>query len=141
MPYYYISNPRMEPNITAQAEAPSTKKARTLYLDYLVRNNVISWSERGKVRPFLVVDKMEEDEFPTRVQLSWYKQPEDLEPEMDLSIEPHEVPQTPISQFEPEELEPDDSDEEESDDIVNATIKGVFGNSPIMNLSKKSKGF
>jgi len=51
--------------------APSTKRARTVFLDYLVRNDEIDWSQRGETRKKIKVTKSEEGEMKADVVLDY----------------------------------------------------------------------
>lgn len=88
MPAYYVHIPDSEAP-TAEVSASSTKHARTAYLDYLSRNNLIAWSERQSTRSLVRVSRMDPGEIRTQVQLDY-----DMTPEPEAVIE--EVPTTDI---------------------------------------------
>jgi hypothetical protein len=52
-------------------DAPSTKRARTAFLDYLSRNKHIRWSERGEVRRHIKVNKSFPGELEADVTLEY----------------------------------------------------------------------
>jgi hypothetical protein len=56
---------------TAEVEAASTKHARTAYLDYLSRNNLIDWNERQAWRSKTLAKRMQPGEFKTQVVLDY----------------------------------------------------------------------
>ena len=66
--YIYIPNSRMP---TAEVEATSTRHARTAYLDYLSRNNLIGWGDRQAVRGHIKVNRMQPGEMQTQVKLEY----------------------------------------------------------------------
>jgi hypothetical protein len=67
---YYVTHPNLAQ--TALVHAPSTDKARTVFLDWLERNFIISRSDRQKWRRNMVAAKMEDPvEVGAEVEL-WY---------------------------------------------------------------------
>ena len=69
MPTYLTFIPGFE--INAEVDAPSTKQARTSYLDYLQRNNYIGWDQRQAYRKKVKTDRMEPGERATTIQLDY----------------------------------------------------------------------
>ncbi len=56
MPYYYVTHPNL--GFSATIEAPSTEKARTVYLDYMERKGRVSRSSRQDLRRNMVADRI-----------------------------------------------------------------------------------
>jgi ribosomal protein S8 len=50
---YVITDPQFD--ISALVYAPNTKRAKTVFLDYLTRHGYIDWWTRSKHRPRLIV--------------------------------------------------------------------------------------
>jgi len=69
MPTYLTFIPGFK--INAEINAPSTKQARTSYLDYLQRNNYIGWDQRQAYRKKVKTDRMEPGEIATTIQLDY----------------------------------------------------------------------
>ena len=69
MPTYLASHPEI--GLTAQVEAPSTRKARTTYLDYLSRNQLIDWRTRQSYRENIPVKRIDPGEVDVDVELSY----------------------------------------------------------------------
>lgn len=53
---YYVTHPNL--SVTALIDAPSTEKARTTFLDYLERRNLISRTDRQYWRRNMVAERM-----------------------------------------------------------------------------------
>jgi len=154
MATYYVHIPNSEAP-TAEVEASSTKHARTAYLDYLSRNGIITWQSRQTVRPLIKASRMNPGETQTQVKL-----------EYSLQEVPTREVQAPPQQLTPEEEERFEeyntgaaegltTEERErfasmGGDFVPtreypippaASNKAdLFGSSPIVKLSRKSKG-
>lgn len=58
MSYYYTTHPNL--SVTALIDAPSTEKARTTFLDYLERRNLISRADRQYWRKNMITKRMED---------------------------------------------------------------------------------
>jgi hypothetical protein len=70
MALYYISHPSVEQK--ASVEAPSTDKARTTFLDWLERQNLIRRGDRQLIREGLMTKRLKDGEtFPVDVELSY----------------------------------------------------------------------
>ncbi len=69
MTTYYVFKPGFE--ITAEVQASNTKHARTAFLDYLSRNNLVNWNERQGLRASLKAVRMDPSEYQTSVQLEY----------------------------------------------------------------------
>ena len=75
-------------------DAPSTKRARTAFLDYMSRNKHIKWSERSEVRRHIKVNKS----FPGETEA-------DVVLEYDLVAGGAEGPVPPVGEEEPMKIE------------------------------------
>ena len=64
MPTYFVMHPNLE--IKATVDAPSTEKARTVFLDYLERQGSIDRATRHTLRRNLVASRLED---PNEVQV------------------------------------------------------------------------
>jgi hypothetical protein len=70
MAYYYITHPDIP--VKASVEAPTTEKARTVYLDYLERHRIVRRSQRQSLRPLMILKRMDSrDEILTDITLSY----------------------------------------------------------------------
>jgi len=144
MATYYVFHPNVE--VTAEVEAPDTKKARTTYLDYLARSGRISWDQRGNLRDGIKIDQMQPGEMQTSVALN-YSRDAEPEEEMELPGPPPELEEyeAPPEYGPPEESPPDEID---ASMLVPAPMetqargtpmRRMYGKSPIMDLSKGVK--
>jgi len=70
MTVYYVHIPGSEAP-TAEVDASSTKHARTAYLDYLSRNGTIGWRDRQLTRKFIKVNRMQPGEIQTQIKLEY----------------------------------------------------------------------
>lgn len=95
---YYVFVPGYR--ITAEVrDAPSTKHARTSFLDFLVRQRRIPWAQRSKVRRRMKVVKVKPGEIPASVVLD-YDMPE---PYTELPIQEAPYTEDIIGELEREE--------------------------------------
>lgn len=70
MSTYYVTHPNL--SITALVQAPATEKARTTFLDYLERRDLIGRADRQYWRRNMVAERMEYPEDVTAdVELSY----------------------------------------------------------------------
>lgn len=83
---YYVQVPGTE-FPTAEVEASSAKHARTAYLDYLSRNNLIGWGDRQSWRPKILAKRMQSGEIKTQVYLDYSAK---TIPEAEVSAPPTE---------------------------------------------------
>lgn len=58
MSTYYTTHPNL--SVTALVDAPTTEKARTTFLDYLERRNLISRADRSYWRKNMVAERMDD---------------------------------------------------------------------------------
>jgi hypothetical protein len=58
MSVYYVTHPNID--ISAKVTAPSTEKARTVFLDYLERVGKLRRSMRGRLRENMVAEKLQD---------------------------------------------------------------------------------
>ena len=61
--------------ISAEVEAPSSRKAETVYMDFLTRNKIVPWKERGKLKPFIQISRTEPGSKAADVQLVYLLKP------------------------------------------------------------------
>ena len=99
---YYVSMPGSN-FPTAEVLASSTKHARTAYLDYLSRNNLIGWKDRQAWRTKIVTKRMQPGEIQTQVFLDYSAStvPETVvqaPPQTEMPVEEEEVVEEPITQ-------------------------------------------
>lgn len=144
MPTYYANIPDTEAP-TAEITASSTKHARTVYLDYLSRNNLISWRDRQATRGLVKVSQMQPGEIRTQVQLDY-----DMSPGTETMIEEAPVQQRPATFREgatDEEILEDVKMWDEAEKLAEKypeqqvqTSYDPLGSSPIAKLSRKTKG-
>lgn len=159
---YYVHIPDSQ-FPTAEVEASSTKHARTVYLDYLSRNGQISWQQRQNTRPAIKVSRMQPGEFQTQIHLEYELKEEPPVKEIEAppaDIDVGEFTETP-AEFSPEELEEVKRREvsgyyeqsspltgvrgntirdEKGRPIAQPQQREPFGSSPIVELSRKSRG-
>lgn len=87
---YYVEDRSL--GVSAEVEAPDTKKARTTFVDYLqIDRNLIEWGDRSAVRKRLMVDRIDPASVSDVPVISYYHKT--AEPVEDLDI-----PTTPQSQ-------------------------------------------
>lgn len=58
MNVYYVTHPNLD--LSAKVTAPSTEKARTVFLDYLERVGKLRRSRRGQLRGNMVAEKLQD---------------------------------------------------------------------------------
>lgn len=68
-------------------DAPSTKRARTVFLDYLARNKYIKWDDRGEVRRHIKVNKVFPGEIEADVILDYNLVPGSAESQVPIGTE------------------------------------------------------
>lgn len=68
-------------------DAPSTKRARTVFLDYLARNKYIKWDDRGEVRRHIKVNKVFPGEIEADVILDYNLVPGSAENQVPIGTE------------------------------------------------------
>ena len=68
-------------------DAPSTKRARTVFLDYLARNKYIKWDDRGEVRRHIKVNKVFPGEIEADVILDYNLVPGSAEAQVPIGKE------------------------------------------------------
>ena len=78
MPSYSVFAPGTGIDLVASVDAPNTKQARTVYLDYLSRNGKISWNDRQAMRSYLKVVKDSEGTMEADVHLDYDMNEEDV---------------------------------------------------------------
>ena len=66
---YYVTHPMIDR--TAVVFAPSTEKARTTFLDWLERNNLIRRSDRQNFRADMVAQRLDDPGVPSDVELHY----------------------------------------------------------------------
>jgi len=128
MPSYFVHIPGTEAP-TAEVEASNTKHARTAYLDYLSRNNLIGWQDRQAVRERVHVGKMEPGSLRTEIQLDYtaYTAPEqeiEVPPELGQVPVEEEYEETPELPYEPE---------------PQPQAQDPYAGSPIVELSRRRR--
>ena len=156
MATYFVMIPNTELP-TAEVGAPDSRHARTTYLDYLSRNNIIEYSNRGRVRGMIITQKMEPGEMQTDLKLDYrVEEPgiEDITGEMSAQGPPQDY-ERESEEFEPDEeyeyskrtspgYEPEQPRTMPSDEAmrreVSPDLTKIYGQSPIMDLSKRTKG-
>lgn len=138
MPTYFVFRPEME--ITAEVNAPDKRHARTAYLDYLARNGMIGWSDRGTVRKTVKAVKAEPGEFEATVILDYgISEPAEEKylgfpeepPEAALAMEEEGEEEEYPGYYEEEGVDEEDWKEEEEELPIR---------SPIMELSRRVGG-
>ena len=66
---YYLTHPRIDK--AAVVYAPSTEKARTTFLDWLERNNIIRRAHRNFFRKDMIAERIEDPNVPCDVVLNY----------------------------------------------------------------------
>ena len=66
---YYLTHPRL--GKTAVVYAPTTEKARTTFLDWLERNNLIRRANRSFFRRDMITERIEDPDVPRDVTLNY----------------------------------------------------------------------
>ena len=157
---YYVFHPSL--GVTADVEAPDTRHARTVYLDYLARNDLIPWSQRLEYRKGVRAVRMSPGEIPTSVSLAYgesFSSEELTVPSMPVEgqnpdtlvlqdegaheqLPEEDLQPTPVSALTPiprsqAPAMPDEFVESQAPTISSQ----VFGDSPISRVSKMSGGF
>ena len=97
---YYVAIPGTN-FPTAEVSASSSKHARTAYLDYLSRNNLVSWRDRQAIRPKIVTKRMQPGEIQTQVFLDYSAK---TIPETEVQVPPQAT--TPVEEEIVEEEQP-----------------------------------
>jgi len=150
---YYLFSSQVD--TTAEVESQSPEKAITKYLSYLVDSGQIAHTERGSIRPFVRWSHIEPGEFNTDVKLSQAG----IEY---LKSSPSEVSSLPtqegqyLQQSQPQgyygEAAGDYGSSPNSGALAPSVLPAsnvgvlpgqsdsIFGDSPIMALSQKSRG-
>ena len=144
MPLYYVTHPNIDISATVHG-APSTEKARTMFLDWLERRGRIRRSRRGYYREDMVAERMSgEGEITSDVDL--YYGGEDRQPVVRYTLgEPtrREVPAADMRGEAEEELEREPSPEEDEVqpvELYDAETRQVRRRSPIAEASLGSLG-
>ena len=132
MSTYYVTAPGA--SITAEVDAPDSRHARTTFLDYLSRSRMIPWGARQTVRKQLMTKKIQPGSIATSVQLS-YNTKEPTPEVVTAEPEPQQIEQPATQQ---EIVQPQTV--AVGNETVNPMRRSVLGNSPIANLSRKSRG-
>lgn len=142
MPDYVVFAPGTGINLVAGVEAPSTKHARTVYLDYLSRNGQVSWNQRQELRKHIKVMKDTEGAMDADIYLDY-----DMEGGVDVERYEPEDFREPMegetyyteqgTQHAEEEMYPVES---EYADTENKNAGDFLANVPIANLSRASGG-
>jgi len=139
---YYVFKPNFE--ITAEVSAPDSRHARTAFLDYLSRSGQILYSQRQETRRELITKKMQPGEIQTSVQLE-YGIKESPVQEIEIPKEPtreevlQRLDETDLSES-TKALPEEDFMREPPQQQAQPQQSSPFGNSPIMDLSRKSGG-
>jgi len=97
---YYVAIPGTN-FPTAEVSASSSKHARTAYLDYLSRNNLVSWKDRQAIRPKIVTKRMQPGEIQTQIFLDYSAK---TIPETEVQVPPQAT--TPVEEEIVEEEQP-----------------------------------
>lgn len=72
MAVYFVLAPQRFPNVIAEVrDAGNSKHARTAFLDYLSRNNLINWSERQNLRKEIMVKRGNPGDMASTVVLEY----------------------------------------------------------------------
>lgn len=152
MKLYYIFSSKVD--ATAEVESQSPEKAITKYLSYLVETGQLAHTERGALRPFVRWSHTEPNEFVTDVKLTAIGKgylPENTS-SLDTSnsvmskLPAQQSYSQPAQEYLPEE------EFEEGPAVIAPSVlppsyvsavpneqDSVFGNSPIMTISKKRR--
>jgi len=110
---YYVTHPAV--GRTAVVYAPSTEKARTTFLDWLERNNLMRRADRQILRRNMVAQRLEDPNMPADVVLHYgyqdysssmrFPEPELISEEEQMEeLEPTEP--EPLTEPEPEPVAP-----------------------------------
>jgi len=99
VPTYFVT--LESTGVKAEVEAPTTRSARTVYLDYLTRNKLVPWVERQNLREEVIVDRIESGQVPIDVNLSYSLEGGGVGPDEEFSIgpqvpQPPQTPETPV---------------------------------------------
>lgn len=156
-PSYFVQIPGTD-FPTAEVEASSSKHARTAYLDYLSRNEYISWRDRQAWRRKTIAKRVQPGEFKTQVLLDYDGigavtttehldvPPETAEPAMDMEETVEGLRDIKEAERLEEEAGYPAGDylaglrEKPSRTTSVLPAKNPWGKSPVMDLSKRSKG-
>ncbi len=109
MATYYITSPV---EVKAEVTAPSTRSARTTYLDYLTRNGLLPWGGRGDFRKSILIDRIESGQFPVDVDLDYRLESSSSGPDEEFELGGD--PERGLPQRSPEMEVPEEDSEEES---------------------------
>ena len=103
MSIYYVVHPSLGKD--AIVHAPTTEKARTTFLDYLERNNLISRGDRQSWRRSMVAEKLEyPGDVTSDLELYYgYEEAGGIEFPRSLEDPMEELPSYPTDEFVPEE--------------------------------------
>ena len=69
MATYYVNLPSS--GVSAEVEAPTTRSARTTYLDYLTRNKIVPWQGRNSLREEIITDRIESGQMDVDIRLNY----------------------------------------------------------------------
>jgi len=86
MATYFVNLPSTD--VKAEIEAPSSRQARTAYLDYLVRNKIVPWRGRNLLRESIITDRIESGQVPIDVKLNYKLKEKEEEPTEEIVIGP-----------------------------------------------------
>ena len=115
---------------TAEVEAPDTRHARTVYLDFLSRKGIIPYSQRGAVRKAIKTNRMEAGEYQTSIRLSYSDVGKEKEEE--------EVVMEQAPQYNSSDQYPDQYQDQEQSETTTAPLPGL--RSPLAELSLRMGG-
>jgi hypothetical protein len=132
MPYYYVMRPGFQ--TSAMVQAPSTEKARTTFLDYLERHNIVSRASRQSMRRNMVAKRVDDpNEVETDIQLQYgYENTSGGELPLEASID-----STPVSEDLPMDVPVNESLDSQPAEPLPQPEQPVQGRklSPIQKLS------
>lgn len=136
---YYVAHPNLD--FSAKVDAPSTEKARTVFLDYLERNGIISRRRRQYVRENMVAEKLEHPEtIDADIELAYsYRAEEGPAYRLGGEPEPREVVEVPIEERPLRHPFPHDEAEEleEIPEVVEVEPERPSGVSPIAKAATR----
>jgi hypothetical protein len=148
MAVYYVFMPKYI-DITAEVDAPDSRHARTAYLDYLSRSGMIQWGERQAARRQIITKRMQPGEIQTDVKLEYgVREPAKVE-ELKAPVTYPAGVGSEFSGGEPIEITQSDTGYTPRGPVVQPQeqpqeqpqpVRGIFGGSPIIDLSRKSGG-
>jgi hypothetical protein len=127
MPTYYVFIPNYQ--VTAEVDATNSKHARTAYLDYLTRNQLVPWKGRQAIRKSVKVARSEPGQSKVSVHLDYDMGFSHQTKEEEVSLQ-GEQPQEQQVEQQYQEGPPQEATPPEERSI-----------SPIMDLSRRKFGF